>query len=192
MSTPSDPARQQHSHGNQLNGRGGIRVRGATLADRDGVAALVQQEDGGPLEEHLRGFEGELTSDRPDNLILVAEAEGRIVGFARARRFEHPPEPPENIAPEGWYLLGVTVSPAFRRRGVGTRLTQQRLEWIAERGGEVWFFTEVSNHASIALHHRFGFIEVSRDFTFPRRLSSEPGVLFRLSLNAAESPIAGE
>lgn len=159
-----------------------FRVRRASLADRDGVAALFVDQEGGALEEHQQGFERELTADRSDNLILVAEVAGRIVGFARARRFQHPPEVPGNVAPEGWYLLGVTVSPGFRRQGIGRELTRCRLAWIAERAAEVWFFTEVTNHASIALHERLGFVEVSRDFSFPRRISSEPGILFRLSL----------
>ncbi len=162
-----------------------IRVRRASLADTDGVATLVMEQEGGTLEEHRQGFAGELTADRSDNLLLVAESDGHIVGFARARRFQHPPEVPENVAPEGWYLLGVIVSPAFRRRGIGAELTRCRLAWIAERAGDAWFFTEVENHASIALHERCGFVEVSRDFAFPRRRSSRPGILFRLSLRGA-------
>lgn len=159
-----------------------VRVRRASLADRDGVAAFFVDQEGGTLEEHQQGFEGEVTANRPDKLILVAEAVGRIVGFARARRFQHPPSAPENVAPEGWYLLGVVVSPAFRRRGIATELTVRRLAWIAERAGEAWNFTEVRNHASITLHERLGFVEVSRDFSFPGRRSVEAGVLFRLSL----------
>ncbi len=159
-----------------------VRVRPASLADRAGVAALVLEQEGGTLEEHQRGFEGELTANRPDNLILVAESAGQIVGFARARRVQHPPEVPENLAPEGWYLLGVMVAPAFRRRGIGAELTRRRLAWIAERADEAWFFTEVSNRASIALHERCGFVEVSRDFSFPGRRFRKPGLLFRLSL----------
>jgi ribosomal protein S18 acetylase RimI-like enzyme len=177
----------ERSHSPLPNAAEAIRIRQSSLEDGDEVAALFVDQEGGTREEHRAGFEKEITANHPDNLLLVAEADGCIVGFARARRFRHPPEPPGNVAPEGWYLLGVIVAPAFRRRGIAARLTRCRLEWIAERADEAWFFTEVMNHASIALHERFGFVAVSRDFCFPKRSSSEPGVLFRLPLRGPKS-----
>ncbi len=118
--------------------------------------------------------------------MLVAEAEGEIIGFARVRHFESPAPPSENAAPTGWYLLGVNVLPAYRRHGVGTELTRARLRWIAERVGEAFYFTEEENHASIALHERFGFREVSRAVEYPGALSAASGrVLYRVELSGS-------
>lgn len=161
----------------------GLLVRLAALADRDEVAALVLERDGGTLEGHRAGFETEVAAARPDLLLLVAEVEGRVAGWARARRFEHPPDPPHNVAPEGWYLSGVIVAPAFWRRGVGTELTRRRLEWIAARAGEAYCFIDADNRASTALHQRFGFVELTRDFTYPGVTFPESGgVLYRADL----------
>ena len=160
-----------------------VRVRTARPADADGVAALVAESGGGTAAEHRAGFLGELEAALVDNLVVVAEARGRIVGFGRARRFEHPPEPPPGLAPGGWYLLGVRVAEDWRRRGVGAALTRERLAWIARRADEAFYFTAASNHASAALHARFGFVEVSRDFIYPRAENLEGGgVLYRLEL----------
>ena len=58
------------------------------------------------------------------------------------------------------------MHPAFRRRGIGAALTQDRLEWLSGRASEAWFFTNARNTASVALHARFAFAEVSRAVEF--------------------------
>jgi hypothetical protein len=45
---------------------------------------------------------------------------------------------------------------------------------------EVWYFTSAINSASIAMHARLGFTEVTRDFEFPGvTFTSGQGILFR-------------
>jgi hypothetical protein len=41
------------------------------------------------------------------------------------------------------------------------------MAWAFERAGEVWFFANACNRASLDLHARLGFVEVTRDFVFP-------------------------
>ncbi len=161
-----------------------LRVRPAIPADSEGVARLFVQCVGGQMDEHRLGFEQELRSARANNLVLVAEVEHEIIGFARARYFEPSAQSPENVAPPGWYLLGVNVAPAYRRRGVGAELTRARLRWIAERAGQAFYFTEEGNHASIALHARLGFEEIRRSGAYPGALPAESSrVLYRLDLS---------
>jgi ribosomal protein S18 acetylase RimI-like enzyme len=124
----------------------------------------------------------ELTIAGDDRLVVVAEAGDGIVGFARARRLEPVPAEAASDAPAGWYLLGVEVLPPHRRRGVGAELTRARLHWIAERADEAFYFTAAGNHASIALHGRFGFREVGRGLEIPGADPAGRGsrVLYRL------------
>jgi len=119
------PYQERTAGGERGDAPEGLRVRPAAPEDRDAVAALVHACDGGTLEEHRAGFEKEIAAARADTLVLVAEADGRLAGWARARWFSHPPEPPANVAPEGYYLSGVIVSPAFRRRGAAAELTRR-------------------------------------------------------------------
>jgi ribosomal protein S18 acetylase RimI-like enzyme len=157
------------------------RVRLATPADADGAAALFVEGQGGTHQEHREGFLREMGAARPNNLVLVAEEGGEVVGFGRARYVEPPADAPADAAPAGWYLLGVRVAAAHRRRGIGAALTQARLEWIARRADAAFYFTGAGNHASAALHARFGFVEVSRAFTFAG--ASNADVLYRAELS---------
>jgi ribosomal protein S18 acetylase RimI-like enzyme len=120
----------------------------------------------------------------PTRLLLVADVAGNVVGYGRVRLFEHPPAAPADIAPEGYYLTGVFVHADHRRTGIGRALTEARLTWIAERADEAWFFANALNVASIELHRRLGFEEVTRHFSFPRLVfDGGEGILFRLRLN---------
>jgi len=119
--------------------------------------------------------------DDPDRLLVVAKDAGDIVGYGRARLFEPPPAAPTNTAPRGYYLIGIFVHPTRRRGGIGAGLTRARLDWIGERAADAWFFANAHNTASIELHRRFGFEEVTRDFSFPGlTFAGGEGVLFRL------------
>ena len=57
-----------------------------------------------------------------------------------------------------------------------------RLAWVQQRANEVWYFANARNQASIDLHSKYGFVEVTRDFTaagvtFDNGIGT--GVLFR-------------
>jgi ribosomal protein S18 acetylase RimI-like enzyme len=86
---------------------------------------------------------------------------GELVGYGRTVHAAAP------ASPEGWYLLGVTVSPRWRRRGIGQALTEQRISWVSQRASYVYYFTHRENRASQALHQRLGFVEVPGPFVPP-------------------------
>lgn len=119
--------------------------------------------------------------DDPDRLLLVAEVDGDITGFAQTNFLE---KHPVNHGPAGFYLTGVTVIPAYRRRGLGRALTVARLDWIRERANEVWYFASSANQSSIELHLAFGFEEVQRAGTIHGvTFDGGEGILFRASLD---------
>jgi aminoglycoside 6'-N-acetyltransferase I len=106
------------------------------------------------------------------------------MGYGRVRLFEPKGEASADTAPRGYYLIGVFVAPDQRRSGIGAALTQARIDWISERAADAWFFTNARNTASIELHRRFGFEEVSRRFSFPGlTFDGGEGILFRLRLD---------
>jgi ribosomal protein S18 acetylase RimI-like enzyme len=160
----------------------GLAVREAAAGDRDALARIAPERQGGTLEEQLSRFEKELAG-AGDRLILVAEIEGGIVAYGRAKLFRPADDAPANCAPAGWYLGGVIVSPAHRRRGIGAELTWRRLAWIAGRAEEAFYFVNARNRASIDLHARFGFVERTRDFWYPgATFEGGVGILFRAAL----------
>lgn len=168
----------------RLTGASGLVLRPAEPRDLDALAALRAAREGED-PTRSRGVFTRVLQAAPggDRLLLVAERAGEILGYGRAGPWTPPPDAPRNPAPAGWYLLGVVVAPEHRRRGVGSALTRARLDWIAERASCAWYFASARNRVTLALHERFGFVEVTRDFRFPGvSFTGGVGILFRAEL----------
>jgi len=162
----------------------GLVVRCGTPADTEALASLVWEREGGDLSVHRRGAEAELAGERPRNVLLVAELHGTLAGFGRTRYLQPALEDTAaNVVADGWYLAGLIVAAGRRRLGIGAALTRARLAWIAELADEAFYFASASNRASVELHRRFGFAEVTRTFSVPGvRFERGDGVLFRVAL----------
>ncbi|WP_162458412.1 GNAT family N-acetyltransferase [Pseudactinotalea terrae] len=136
-------------------GDAAVAVRAATTADIDAIARV--QEAAGRLA-HRDAWRRAVTN--PECCLLVAEAptSTTVVGWAQT----HHHTDPQDAAPAGHYLGGVTVEPAWRRGGVAVALTETRLRWVADRADEAFYVVNPTNRASIDLHRRWGFEEVLR------------------------------
>jgi ribosomal-protein-alanine N-acetyltransferase len=83
-------------------------------------------------------------------IYLVAETEGRIAGYAGLLL----------VIPEA-HVTTVTVDPAFRGRGFGTRLMVRLVdEALAAGANSLTLEVRLSNVAAQALYHRFGMAPV--------------------------------
>jgi len=154
-------------------------IRLTVVADIPAVVRLTVAENGGSPE----AFEARLQKDLAlaERYTVVADNDGQVLGFGRVRHFEPDRDAPVNVAPTGFYLNGLIVVPEHRGQGLGSRLTEARIAWVAERASQAWYFTDAANEVSIRLHANLGFREVTRDFTFPGA-GPEAGVLFQLDL----------
>jgi ribosomal protein S18 acetylase RimI-like enzyme len=162
-----------------------IQVRPAVLSDVPELGAITAARESGDATEYSLIIEEAITSWEKSSkgIILVAEHKGQIVGFAKVKYFTPPDTAPANVAPSGWYLAGVIVVPEYRRRSVGRILTQARLNWIAKRDRWAYYFANAQNRVSIEMHQQFGFVELTRDFTYPgTTFEGGIGILFRVDL----------
>jgi ribosomal protein S18 acetylase RimI-like enzyme len=156
-------------------------VRGAEIDDCDAIAAIEASREGS--DPGAARDKCIVQVRDPDKMLLVAVVDGAVVGFARAGRMAPPADAQAADMPEGWFLLGVMVADAWRRRGIGRAMTRPRLRWIAERADAAYYFTSAGNETSIALHRELGFVEVDPDFHAPGVPSDGgPVILFRLDL----------
>lgn len=156
-------------------------VREARVEDASDAAQLIAEREGRVFDDVLRDIRRELAAIEtpPASRFFVAEEPSAIVGFGRVRH-----EVAGGGRPEGWYLLGVVVAPEHRRRGAGLALTLARIAWLRERADAVYYFANVANRVSIALHEQVGFVEVTRDFEHEKAgLKRGEGVLYRLWLD---------
>jgi len=160
-------------------------IRPAGQEDIKQLATLTYNRDGGDLAQLESKFKNEIANmeSTDDGLLLVAELNSEVIGFARVKYFKPAPASPANICPEGWYLTGIIVAPEYRRRGMASALTQARLDWIAQRADQAYYFANAKNRVSIELHERFGFVEFTRDFVYPDvTFTGGEGILFSVKL----------
>jgi ribosomal protein S18 acetylase RimI-like enzyme len=68
---------------------------------------------------------------KKDSLVLVAEDEGKVVGFCLAIMAKNPPVKSER---EYGLISDLAVTQRSRRRGIGTLLVEKALAWFANNG----------------------------------------------------------
>jgi ribosomal protein S18 acetylase RimI-like enzyme len=159
-----------------------ITIRGALSEDLEVCARLIVSRTGGSVEDRRERLLSDL--ENPDRYVAVACAGDKVIGYGGVNRHQVSPGMPADTAPSGYYLIGLIISPEWRRHGIGELLTVERMRWTAERADEIYFFANLANGAILDLHQRFRFEEVTRNFTFPGA-PLEPGtcVLLRAPLN---------
>ena len=162
----------------------GLVIRAAAPSDSHALAAIAAEREGEPVAKWEARFkELDAAVQSGVAMLLVAELDDEPIGYGKVGHFTPPIRSPANVAPAGWYLTGLVVKPAFRRRGVGMRLTTARLDWIAARSREAFYFANARNRVTIELHAKLGFVEHMRDFFHPHvRFESGAGILFACPL----------
>jgi aminoglycoside 6'-N-acetyltransferase I len=151
-------------------------VRSASALDLNGIAR-VQTASQRPAASAL--LLQKVISDSNREL-AVALQHNVVVGWAKT----HHQLLSDGDTPAGHYLGGVTVRPGSRRQGIADALTAFRLEWIWQRSAVAWYFANQHNLASIDLHKRWGFEEVTRSDSFSStRFEGGVGILFRANRN---------
>jgi ribosomal protein S18 acetylase RimI-like enzyme len=171
-------------------GRGGtvdpltLDIRPAITADCAEIATISVERDRGEIADGDSRCERDILDQ--NRLLLVAATADGLAAFGRAGYWEPPAGAPDDVAPAGWYLLGVIVRDDWRRRGIGLELTRRRLDWIRDRADAAFYFANARNRPSIDLHESLGFVEVTREFTFPgATFDGGVGILFHADLKAA-------
>ena len=73
--------------------------------------------------------------------------------------------------PSGWYLLGLGVYSEYRRLGIGSKLTEIRMQWAKENSDEkkVYFYTNPKNITSQEFHKELGFKRIDGEWFFKDR-----------------------
>ncbi|MDY7079578.1 MAG: GNAT family N-acetyltransferase [Chloroflexota bacterium] len=162
-----------------------VTVRLATLADLEEIADLYARmyspywdwsRDGTPEEvrEGYRAiFARRLTEKDSDRICLVAALEDRLVGSITVR-IDQEYNQAKGVALGSLNPGGVAVLPAYRRRGIGSRLLAEALTLLRGRGmhqATVWTFSYLESEApAIVLYRRAGATIVRRKLGWEKSL----------------------
>ena len=161
-----------------------VIIREAALRDCDDLTRLQLARTPDDYNKVLAKFKNEISGlSHLNKLLLIAETEQGLIGYARAFYFVPSDYTDSRNCPEGWYLTGVLIDQAHRRLGVASAFTLYRLDWIAERADKAYYFANAQNRVSIELHKKFGFEELTRDFVYPKvEFEGGEGILFVVNL----------
>ena len=124
--------------------------------DLQAIATLNILAWGGQMDEvtvHKRAkkLETRIASVPPDRQgMVVAAVSGQMVGYCRIVQ--------DKVDESCWWLEGLIVHPAHRRRGVGRTAVHGAIAYAAARGAtRIRSETHADNLPSIAFHEKLGF-----------------------------------
>lgn len=103
-------------------------LRDAMVSDAQALAKLNREEMGYdfPVEETGKKLQASL--ENPEKKILVAEIQGRVVGYVHLESYD------VLYAPHMKNVMGIAVAGEFRRQGVGKALLTAGETWARETG----------------------------------------------------------
>ncbi|MDP9264462.1 MAG: ribosomal protein S18-alanine N-acetyltransferase [Acidobacteriota bacterium] len=144
-----------------------MNIRPATAAD---VPAMMALESHAVTAAHWSVADyARLFAPGPQTVALVLEEE-EVEGFAVAR----------GVGTE-WELENIAVAGPAQRRGLGTHLLVELLEWASQAGARNMFLeVRESNHAARSLYEKWAFVESGRRKAYYRN-PDEDAVLYRFT-----------
>ena len=135
-----------------------VRASAANLAMLDNVADDVFDE---PIDSARRA----IRANAPDHLMVLALADGVVVGMCTAMVHHHADKSDE------LYIDEVGVAPPFRRRGIARRLMQEIMNWGGELGcAEACVGTERDNAPARRLYESLSSDEAEESVIFTYQL----------------------
>lgn len=122
-------------------------IRPARPADAGAIAWLCETALGYHDEPDLISERMAVMLDKPDHLVLVAEQEGAVLGFAHACNYD------QLYAPHMKNLMAIAVTSEARGRGIGKLLLAEVEDWARE--SEASAIRVVSGEARLDAHHMY-------------------------------------
>ena len=151
-----------------------VTVRVATVSDADAIAQLTAQLG---YEVALAAVSARLSRilPREDQRLLVAELDGRLVGWLHAIISEY-------VEAEACVVIGgLVVDRGHRRMGIGSLLMEQAEQWAKERGCPIVRLRSSSvRTAAHRFYEELGYTNIKTQYSFVKSLdAAEPEHLSR-------------
>lgn len=135
----------------------------------DSLSAFKAKFNQKEKSENFEEYEKEISSSHflESNILFIAlDPSENVIGYGRVLKYDFDVNGSlygSSKLPAGWYLRGLFLDNLYRGVGLSSLLTQRRISWIKEKGGNsVFCFINNSNKASIKFHEKFGFIGIEK------------------------------
>ena len=113
-------------------------------------------------EKQFKKLIKSLIIDSEGSKVLVAEVEGNIVGYMTASVSKKPPG--FKLKKYG-HILGASVAPEFRRKGIGTKLYLEIIAWFYSRGiDRIEVNALTNNEISTSFWQKMGFVSYYQSY----------------------------
>ncbi|HWR11949.1 MAG TPA: GNAT family N-acetyltransferase [Rectinemataceae bacterium] len=141
-------------------------IRDATGEDAGSLADLAAQLGYPSSAESIRSRLGKY-ADNPDERVLAAELDGRVVGWTSVGVVDH------FYTPVYVEISGFVVDGKHRSAGIGAALMGQVKEWAKAKGvGIVRLRANVVRVDAHRFYEREGFTKVKEQFTFETKVDA--------------------
>jgi GNAT superfamily N-acetyltransferase len=142
----------------------GRLFRPARAEDAQALAGLAEELGYPTPVGDLAARLASLTA-RSDDLVLVAEVDGEVLGWVHARETLSLASAPCAL------VTGLVVTTRARRMGLGRTLLEHVEGWARARGlGAVRLRSRVQRHDAHAFYLRLGYVETKRQIQFRKPL----------------------
>lgn len=144
-----------------------VPVRAARLSDAEGIAHLTEQL-GYEVDGPAVGARLSRILARSDQRFLVAELDGRLVGWVHAIVWEF-------VETAAFVVIGgLVVDRSLRRKGIGRTLLSKAEEWAVEQGcSVVRLWSSVVRAEAHRFYEQLGYRNIKSQYSFVKSVDPE-------------------
>jgi GNAT superfamily N-acetyltransferase len=149
-----------------------VLVRTGRLSDAERIAQLTGQL-GYDVDDHEVTARLSRILARPDQRFLVADLDGRLVGWVHAAVAE--------FVETGSFVVigGLVVDAALRRKGIGRTLLGRAEEWAVEQGCSiVRLWSSVSRTEAHRFYQQLGYRNIKSQYAFVKSVAPDGRIDF--------------
>ena len=141
-----------------------VWIRPARESDADDIARLTAQLGYDVATSALRPRLGRILA-ASDQLLLMAEVDGRAAGWLHAAVFE-------DVEAEAFVVIGgLVVDGSCRRKGIGRMLMAQAEDWAREKGcSMVRLWSSATRTAAHRFYEQMGYTNIKTQYSFAKAL----------------------
>jgi GNAT superfamily N-acetyltransferase len=139
-----------------------MTIRPARISDAAAIAGLATQLGYPSRPEETERRLRDVTS-RPENVVLVADVDGAVVGWIHAAGSHTVETEPFAV------ILALVVDETRRSGGIGAALVEAAVEWAGQQGfATLRVRSNVIRERAHAFYERLGFARLKSQVTFSR------------------------